>query len=100
MAGLDTALSLTQVGIRSLRSQRKQHEDIEAKGNRVVPMPEVRTLGSAGIAALVPDGAPVYVSIDIDALDISLLPVSVSTEPDSISYPQSPNPPAPAPPRF
>lgn len=88
MAGLDTALSLTQVGIRSLRSQRKQHEDIEAKGNRVVPMPEVRTLGSAGIAALVPEGAPVYVSIDIDALDISLVPGCVSGEPDGMSYPE------------
>jgi agmatinase len=86
MAGLDTALSLTQVGIRSLRSDRRQHEAIEAGGNRVVPMPEVRRLGADGIASLVPEGAPVYISIDIDALDLSLVPGCVSGEPDGMSY--------------
>ncbi|WNJ90382.1 arginase family protein [Bosea sp. 685] len=87
VAALDTALSLTQIGIRSLRSARKQHEDIEAGGNRVVPMHEVRALGPAGIAALLPEGAPVYVSIDVDALDMSLVPGCVSAEPDGMSYP-------------
>ncbi|WAJ28315.1 arginase family protein [Antarcticirhabdus aurantiaca] len=86
MAGLDTALSLTQVGIRSLRSDRRQHEAIEAAGNRVVPMPELRRLGAEGIAALLPEGAPVYVSIDIDALDLSLVPGCVSGEPDGMTY--------------
>ncbi|RVU20067.1 arginase family protein [Methylobacterium oryzihabitans] len=86
VARLDTALSLTQVGIRSLRSARRQHEDIEAGGNRVVPMPEVRRLGPAGIAALIPEGAPVYVSIDVDALDMALVPGCVSAEPDGLSY--------------
>ncbi|MBB4003647.1 MAG: arginase family protein [Aurantimonas endophytica] len=88
MAGLDTALSLTQVGIRSLRSERSQHEAIEAAGNRVVPMPEFRRLGAAGIAALLPAGEPVYVSIDIDALDMSLVPGCVSGEPDGMTYPE------------
>jgi agmatinase len=88
VAALDTALSLTQVGIRSLRSARKQHEDIEAGGNRVVPMHRFRELGPAGIAALLPTGAPVYVSIDVDALDMSLVPGCVSAEPDGMSYPE------------
>lgn len=88
VAGMATALSLTQIGIRSLRSARKQHEDIEADGNRVVPMAEVRRLGAAGIAALLPAGEPVYVSIDVDALDMSLVPGCVSAEPDGMSYPE------------
>lgn len=88
MAGLSTCLGLTQVGIRSLRSERKQHEAIEAGGNRVVTMPEVRQLGPQGIAALLPEGEPVYVSIDIDALDMSLVPGCVSSEPDGLTYPE------------
>lgn len=86
VARMPTALSLTQVGIRSLRSARKQHEDIEAGGNRVVPMPEARALGAAGIAALLPVGEPVYVSIDVDVLDMSLVPGCVSAEPDGMSH--------------
>ncbi|TFF23133.1 arginase [Jiella endophytica] len=86
MAAMDTALSLTQVGIRSLRSDGRDHAAIEAGGNRVVAMPEARMLGAEGIAGLVPDGAPVYVSIDIDALDISLVPGCVSGEPDGFLY--------------
>jgi agmatinase len=88
MAALPTCLSLTQVGIRSLRSDQRQHEDIEAAGNRVVTMPDVRALGPEGIAALVPTDEPVYVSIDIDALDMSLVPGCVSGEPDGLTYPE------------
>ncbi|MFI4986534.1 MAG: arginase family protein [Alphaproteobacteria bacterium] len=78
--------SLTQVGIRSLRSHQQSVEDSISDGNRVVTMEEFRRLSPQGIAASVPKGAATYVSIDIDVLDISLVPGCVSAEPNGMMY--------------
>lgn len=88
IGAMETALSLTQVGIRSLRSSRTQHEDMIAAGHRVIAMGEFRELGPAGVAELLPAGSPVYVSIDVDVLDMSLIPGCVSAEPDGFTYPE------------
>jgi agmatinase len=88
VAAMETALSLTQVGIRSLRNSKEQIDEIRADGNRVIPMGQFRGLGPSGIAELLPPGSPVYVSIDVDALDMSLVPGCVSAEPDGMSYPE------------
>jgi len=88
IGAMDTALSLTQVGIRSLRSSREQHEDMIAAGHRVIPMGEFRALGPMGVAELLPAGSPVYVSIDVDVLDMTLIPGCVSAEPNGFTYPE------------
>ncbi|MBB4018452.1 agmatinase [Chelatococcus caeni] len=88
IAGMGNTLSLTQVGIRSLRHSPDQVEEVIASGNRIIPMGEFRRLGPAGIAALLPEGSRVYVSIDVDALDMSLVPGCVSAEPNGMSYPE------------
>jgi agmatinase len=79
-------LSLTQVGIRSLRESEEMVRDSQRDGNRVVMMSEFRNLGPAGIAKLVPADAPCYISIDVDVLDISLVPGCVSAEPNGMTY--------------
>lgn len=78
--------SLTQVGIRSLRNTREMVEDSLADGNRVVTMGECRENGPRSIAKSLPKDARVYVSIDVDVLDISLVPGCVSAEPNGMSY--------------
>jgi agmatinase len=78
--------SLTQVGIRSLRHSPSMIEDSIEDGNRIVTMSEFRRIMPQGIAELVPAGASSYVSIDIDVLDLSLVPGCVSAEPDGMSY--------------
>lgn len=88
ITGMDTCLSLTQVGIRGLRTTRTHVEELRALGNRVVCMSETRRLGAEGIAALLPEGSDVYVTIDVDALDMSLVPGCVSAEPDGLTFPQ------------
>ena len=55
-------------------------------GNRVIAMEEYRDLGASAIGALVPHDEPVYVSIDVDALDMALVPGCVSAEPNGLSY--------------
>ncbi len=77
---------ITQVGIRSLRGSQQMLEDSIRDGNRVVTMEEYRDVSHAGVLAGVPAGARCYVSIDIDALDMPLVPGCVSAEPEGMSY--------------
>lgn len=86
--GLSAVESLTQVGIRSRRSRLQDISDAREAGSRVIGMAEFRKLSPDGIAAIVPEGAACYVSIDVDALDISLVPGCVSGEPDGMTYPE------------
>jgi agmatinase len=86
IAQMPHVLGLTQIGIRSLRHGREQVEDVFRDGNRIITMSEFRQLGPSGIAALLPNEAACYVSIDVDVLDMSLVPGCVSAEPNGMSY--------------
>ena len=55
-------------------------------GNHVVTMPEFHRLTPQGLAKVVPANAPCYVSIDVDVLDLSLVPGCVSAEPNGMTY--------------
>ncbi|TKI03373.1 arginase [Martelella alba] len=88
IAALPHVKSLTQAGIRSLRVRSAEAQDARGAGSRVVPVGEFRALGPQGVAALLPAGEKCYVSIDIDALDMSLVPGCVSAEPDGLRYDQ------------
>lgn len=77
---------IVQVGIRSLRSSQVMLEDSVRDGNAVVTMREFRRRGFAAVLATIPEGARCYVSIDIDVLDMSLVPGCVSAEPSGMTY--------------
>jgi agmatinase len=77
---------ITQVGIRSLRGSQRMLEDSVRDGNRVVTMEEYRDVSHEGVLAGVPEGGRCYVSIDVDALDLPLVPGCVSAEPEGLSY--------------
>jgi agmatinase len=87
IAQMEHVTSLTQVGIRSIRNTERMHRDSLGDGNRVVTMEEFRDSGPSGIASAIPEEARCYVSIDVDVLDLSLVPGCVSAEPDGMSYP-------------
>jgi agmatinase len=78
--------SITQVGIRSLRNHRNDVRDSIGDGNRVLGMEEFRDRGASGVLGELEQDAAVYVSIDIDVLDMALVPGCVSGEPDGLSY--------------
>ena len=84
VAGMEHVKSLTQVGIRSVRAFNAR--DSRADGNRIIGMKEFRKLGSEGVVATLPAGEPVYISIDIDVLDCSLVPGCVSAEPNGMMF--------------
>ena len=86
IAPMPHVLSLTQVGIRSLRSAESQIQDSIDDGNRVMTMGEFHDVGPSGVAEVVPRDARTYVSIDIDVLDMPLIPGCVSAEPNGMTY--------------
>lgn len=86
LAPMPHVKSLSQVGIRSLRHGRSWVEDSINDGNHVITMGQFDKIGPRGVAELVPKGANCYVSIDVDVLDISLVPGCVSAEPNGMRY--------------
>lgn len=78
--------SLTQIGIRSLRTRRSDVIDARANGSKIVTMGQLRADGAAAAISHIPDRASVYVSIDVDAYDMSLIPGCVSGEPDGMGF--------------
>src|SRR5215216_6760163 len=77
---------IIQVGIRSLRTRQQDVEDSRGRGNDVVTIPEFRERGYEGVIEKLPKGTPVYVSIDIDVLDLPLVPGCASSEVNGLSY--------------
>jgi agmatinase len=80
--------SLTQVGIRSIRNTQEMLEDSLRDGNRMVSMEEFQDVSWRGFVESIPKDAKVYVSIDVDVLDMPLVPGCVSAEPDGMTYAQ------------
>ena len=88
IAAMPHVKGLTQIGIRSLRSSPEQIRDILADGHRIIGMGELNAMRPQDVAATLPEGTRCYVSIDVDALDMSLVPGCVSAEPNGMSYAQ------------
>ena len=66
---------LTQLGIRNVSSTAKEgYDDARAMGSDILSVRQVRALGAAAVAARVPEGAQIYVTIDIDAFCPSIAP--------------------------
>jgi len=86
VARLKTCHHIVQVGIRSLRTRQADVEDSRARGNDVVTIPEFRRRGPRAIVDLLPRDEPVYVSIDVDVLDLPLVPGCASSEVNGLTY--------------
>ncbi len=86
IAHMPNVESLTQVGIRSLRNTQQMLLDSEGDGNHVVTLDAYRSESASTIFRHIPPNSRCYVSLDIDVLDMSLVPGCVSAEPDGISY--------------
>ena len=66
---------MTQVGIRNVSSTaREGYEAARAFGSDILSVRQARRLGTAAVAARVPAGARLYLTIDIDGFDPSIAP--------------------------
>lgn len=66
---------LTQVGIRNVSSTAKEgYEDARRMGSDILSVRQMRALGPQGVIDRIPEGARVYVTLDIDAFCPSIAP--------------------------
>jgi agmatinase len=66
---------LTQLGIRNVSSTAKEgYVDARAMGSDILSVRQVRALGPKGTVSRLPEGARVYITIDIDAFCPSIAP--------------------------
>ena len=66
---------LTQVGIRNVSSTaREGYDDARAMGSDILSVRQTRALGPNKTAERVPEGVPLYITIDIDAFCPSIAP--------------------------
>ncbi|KZY30450.1 arginase [Roseovarius sp. HI0049] len=66
---------LTQIGIRNVSSTAKEgYDDARAMGSDILSVRQVRKLGPEATAARIPQGARVYITLDIDAFCPSIAP--------------------------
>lgn len=86
VSGLTTCGQIIQVGIRSLRTSQADLKDSRGRGNDVVTVAEFRRRGAEGVLVRLPEDESVYVSIDIDVLDMPLVPGCASAEVNGLTY--------------
>lgn len=86
MASLPHIQHIVQVGMRSLRMSQDDLTDARAAGNDIITMRRYRSQGIADLLERIPAKRPVYLSIDIDVLDMPLVPGCASAEPDGFAY--------------
>ena len=71
----DWVTGLTQVGIRNVSSTaREGYEAARAMGSDILSVRQARALGPGAVAARIPEGAPLWITIDIDAFCPSIAP--------------------------
>ena len=83
---LEHVKSLSQVGIRSMRDIKSDVNDAIDNGSKIIRMNEIRNKGAENIWEHLPEGEDCYVTIDIDAYDMSLVPGCVSAEPNGFNF--------------
>lgn len=72
---LDHVSGLTQLGIRNVSSSNKGDYDAARRaGSDILSVRDVRSLGTEGVLARIPDGRRYYCTIDIDGFDPSIAP--------------------------
>jgi agmatinase len=77
---------ITTIGLRGLRADAEAVQAARIRGHTLIPMWELDDL--AGALERLPDGRSVYLSIDVDALDPSIMPATSSPEVSGLSYAQ------------
>lgn len=71
----DYVTGLTQVGIRNVSSTSKEgYEAARAMGSDILSVRQMRKLGPEAVIARIPEGAKVYVTLDIDGFCPSIAP--------------------------
>lgn len=78
---------MTQIGLRGIGSARRQEvEAAQAYGSKLFSARQIHTEGMDPVLDTVPEGRPVYVTIDADGLDPAEMPAVMAPTPGGIYY--------------
>ncbi len=83
---LPNVTKLVQAGIRSVRTRQEDLEDTRKSGTTVLTMKDIRQQGTSSILEALPAGGQLYITIDIDAFDLPLVPGCASGELSGFTY--------------
>ena len=84
---MDHVKNIYQYGIRGISSSLK--EDVDAArdyGATILSPKQMREQGPEGLAALIPEGEKLYITIDIDGIDPSIAPGTGTPSPGGLLY--------------
>lgn len=80
---------MTQIGLRAIGSARKKEvEAARAFGSRLFGAEQIHAEGMDPVLATIPEGRPVYLTIDADGLDPTEMPAVMAPTPGGIYYRQ------------
>jgi len=86
-AEMDHVERIVQVGLRGVGSARPSDvADARAAGNVLVTARDLRGQGVAWLMEQLPEGRPVFISLDLDGLDPSVAPAVSGISPGGLSY--------------
>ena len=86
-AEMDHVERIVQVGLRGVGSARPSDvADARAAGNLLVTARDLRGRGVAWLMEQLPEGRPVFISLDLDGLDPSVAPAVSGISPGGLSY--------------
>ncbi|MBT8441183.1 MAG: arginase family protein [Gammaproteobacteria bacterium] len=78
---------IVQVGARGIGSARPQdHADAVEWGVKFLPMRSVVNNGIGAVIDAIPDGADLYIALDIDAMDPAVVPAVIGPAPGGFDY--------------
>ncbi len=71
----DHVTGLSQFGIRNVSSTAKEgYDDARRMGSDILSVRQIRALGTEAVLSRIPEGADIYMTIDIDGFDPSIAP--------------------------
>ncbi|MFC4425907.1 arginase family protein [Deinococcus navajonensis] len=85
---LPNLVHITTVGLRGLRFDPEAVAAARARGHTLISMTDVQA-DMAEVLKRLPEGQKVYISVDVDGLDPSVIPGTSSPEPDGFTYAQA-----------
>ena len=85
-SGLKTVNNITQVGIRGFTDRCANYDEATNYGSKIVTASDIFENGLKWTLEEIPEAENIYVTLDIDALDISVVPGTGTPEPGGLNY--------------
>ena len=85
-SSLKTVNAITQVGIRGFTDRRANYDEAMKYGSKIITASNIFENGIKWTLEEIKEAENIYVTIDIDALDISVVPGTGTPEPGGLNY--------------